>query len=415
MTGPALPSRLARSARLLPPSGIREVMEAAPNPRETIRLDMGDPDFPTAAHIAEAAARAAGNSHYTATAGTAELREVAAYKMASINGLDSDFRRTFISPGAVAAISAALTATVPPRSEVLIPDPSWPNFAMMVSLCGARPKGYPLRAEEGFIPTVDDIDRLINRHTRMIIINSPSNPIGSIIPPTRLTEIVELAAHRGIWVMSDETYDQITFSGEHVSTAVAAPEHRERIITIFSCSKSYAMTGWRIGYADVPAPLMAPMTNIQEAKLSCPSSVSQAAAVAALSGPEYVITKMRDTYRMRRDRVVQGLNASGFRCLMPQGAFYVWADITHCGIGSRDFALELVRRHDVAVAPGDAFGRQGDGFVRLSLASSIEDLEEGCRRMNEFSQDLTTEKRPAPAGPDLNSGQSQPETIPAGG
>jgi aspartate/methionine/tyrosine aminotransferase len=372
------------AAAALPGSGIREIMEIALRSPESIRLEIGDPNFPTPPHVAEAVRAAADRNGYSATAGTAELRRLLHDGLTARHGIDLTSHEVVVTAGAVGAISVALSAIIEPGDEVLVPDPSWPNFAMLVQTRNAIPVPYRLQESRGFIPHLEDLERLITPSTRAIILNSPSNPLGSMIPREQLRQVCALAAQHNLWVVSDETYDEIVFEGVHVATAAAAPEFAERIISVYSFSKTYSMTGFRVGYAAVPRTIATAFTRIQEASTSCVSSISQVAAVAALTGPQSCVAEMLTTYRKRRDRALAILESSDVGALVPTGAFYLWADVRATGLPSREVALALLRESGVAVAPGTAFGAGGEGWVRISLASDDDLLAEGVSRLANF-------------------------------
>ncbi len=368
----------------MPSSGIREVMYAALRRPDAIRLEVGEPDFPTPAHIVEASHVAAmeGHTGYVGSAGIPQLREALALKVRERNHHAVSAEQVIVCQGGVEGIYSSLLALTTPGDEVLIPEPAWPNFLMMARLLNLRAVTYPLTADDGFVPTIEVLEALVTERTRLIVVNSPSNPLGSIIDRKRMTAVLEFAERHGLWTLSDECYDEITFDGSFVSPASISPD---RVVSVYSFSKTYAMTGWRIGYAVAPPAVASLLAKCQEPLLSCVSTPTQFAALAAITGPQEVVAAMRDAYRSRRDRALAVLQGTPLRALTPAGAFYLWVDISSSGMRSRDLALRLLEERSVAVAPGTAFGGGGEGFVRVSLAASEENLAEGLRRLVDFA------------------------------
>jgi aspartate/methionine/tyrosine aminotransferase len=376
--------RFSHTVESIAQSGIREVMELAWKVGDAIRLEVGDPSFPTPPHVIDASARAArdGWTGYVPSAGIRELREAIAEKLHKHNAVEVEPSQVIVTAGGIGAIHAAMLAVLEPGDEILLPDPGWPNFRMIAGLLRAPERLYPLRPEHGFIPDVADLERACGPRARALLINSPSNPLGTIIPSERLREILEFARARDLWVISDECYDQITFDDGFASAASLGDP--ERVLSCFTFSKTYAMTGWRVGYLAGPPKAAALGDKLQQALVSCVNAPAQMAALAALTGPQDVVEEMRDTYRERRDALVALLAEHGLACQPPRGAFYAWVDVRGRAVTCREFALELLRRERVAVAPGTAFGPAGEGWVRLSLASDTADLLEGARRLARF-------------------------------
>lgn len=378
------PAGINPAAAGMPRSGIREIMDAASGRADVIRLVAGEPDFPTPAHIVEAAHAAATEGHtgYVASAGIPQLREALATKVRERNGYTVAPEQVIVSQGAVEGIYVTLLALTRAGDEVLMPDPAWPNFLMMARLLNLSAVTYPLTEDAAFVPTVETLEPLVTEQTRLIVLNSPSNPLGSIIDRARMTELLAFAARHGLWTLSDECYDEITFDASFVSPASIAPD---RVVSVYSFSKTYAMTGWRIGYAVAPAELAPTLAKCQEPLLSCVNTPTQFAALAAINGPQEVVAAMRDAYRVRRDRALAVIEGSPLHALTPRGAFYLWVDVRSTGLASREVAWRLLDERSVAVAPGTAFGGGGEGFVRVSLASSEEHLTEGLRRLVDFA------------------------------
>ena len=324
-----------------------------------------------------------GFTRYTPNAGITPLREALVQKLRQRNGLEVSIDNITITSGAVNAIFAAIFSTVDPGEEVLLPDPGWPNFELVPRCYGAKVVRYPLDREQGFIPTdFDAMDRLVSEKTKAIVVNSPSNPSGSVFPPETVERLVEFAQRLDLYLISDETYEDIVFEGEHISPAHFCPEGR--VLGLFSFSKSYAMTGWRVGYLVASEEISVLARKIHEPTISCVSSISQAAALAALQGPRDYISEMVTAYRRRRDLAMEILREYDLFNYLPQGAFYTLVDISRCGMDSYNFARSLLAERKVAVAPGETFGPAGANFVRVSFSNSDETISEGMRRLCEY-------------------------------
>ncbi len=372
---------LSRAVRSLPRSGIREIMELAWTVDDAIHLEVGEPDFDTPEHIVDAAHRAAvgGFTRYTSNAGIPELREVLAHKVRTRNGIDATPDRIVVTPGSVAGIYSAIAAIADPGSEILLGDPSWPNYHLMMKLLGITPTLYPLHAEDGFIPRAANIEPYITDGATALLINSPGNPTGATIPRPVLEELIELARTYDLWLLSDEVYDEVWFEAPPVSAGPLDPDGR--VITFFSFSKTYAMTGWRVGYLVAPPGLTESVITAQEPITSCVNAPAQKAAVAAITGPQDVVAQMRMSYHERRDLVVELLHSEGIPYARPTGAFYLMADISGSGLSDVEFARRLVLERGVAVVPGTTFGPDSGSYVRVSLATSREPLLEGVGRL----------------------------------
>ena len=297
------------------------------------------------------------------------LREALAEKVGRVNGYEASPEQVVVGAGGVQVLHNVLLALTDPGDEILLPDPAWPDFVQMAHLLGTPPRYYHQTPETGFLPTVEELEELVTPRTRVLVVNSPSNPLGAVVPAELSAELVAFAERRGLWLVSDECYDEIAFDGTFASPMSVAPS--PRIISAYSFSKVYAMTGWRVGYCVAPPEVAATLTRLQEPIVSCVNAPAQMAALAAVTGPQDVVAEMRDAYRDRRDAAVELLAAAGVGVLRPSGAFYLWVDITRSGRDSRDFAFSLIAERGVAVAPGTAFGAAGEGFVRISMASEL--------------------------------------------
>ena len=366
-------------------SGIREIANEAVRRPGTIRLDVGQPDFPTPQHVKDAGKRAIdeNKTFYTHTQGLLSLREKLVDKLARVNGIASSTERIASAPGGVGAIAAMFAAVLEGGDEVLLPDPGWPNYRMMLPWLGARGVYYPCPPASGFQPDLEALEHLITPRTRILVVNSPNNPTGAVYPTATIGAMIQLAQRHNLWLLSDECYDQIVLDGTWTSPAHLAPDD-PRIATAFTFSKTYSMTGWRLGYLTGSGELIDTMTKVLESNSSCVSTITQVAAEAALVGPQDCVTDMVTSYRRRRDLVVDILKEAELLIAEPSGAFYIMADVSPAGLPSRDFAFTLLRERGVSVAPGTAFGEVAGGAVRISLASSDSDLRAGVGRLSEF-------------------------------
>ena len=384
MTRRALPS-LARLPAESAHSGIREISNQALLTPGAIRLDVGQPNFPTPDHISAAGKRAIDDhmTFYTHTQGLLTLREKLVDKLARVNGIATTPERIAVGPGGVGAIAAVMAAVLEPGDEVLLPDPGWPNYRMMLSWTSAKAVFYPCPTSMQFQPDLDALRRLVSPRTKLLVVNSPNNPTGAIYPRETIAAMIELAQERNLWLLSDECYDQIVLDGTWTSAAAIAPDD-PRIVSVFTFSKTYSMTGWRIGYVTGAAELIDTATKVLESNSSCVSTISQVAAEAALVGPQDCVGEMVSAYRRRRDLVVEILREAELFISEPTGAFYCMADVSPGDLPSREFAFALLRERGVSVAPGSAFGQVASGAVRISLASSDGDLSQGVRRLAQF-------------------------------
>jgi aspartate/methionine/tyrosine aminotransferase len=379
---------------LVPFSGIRKVFERAKalerEGREVIFLETGRPDFDTPTHIKEAAKRALdeGQVHYTSNFGTPELRAAIAAKLARDNRLTYDpGAEILVTVGASEAIFDVFLAFLNPGDEVLYPEPSWLNYAAAARLTGAVPVPIPLRESNAFQVDPDDVRRRLGPRTRLLVLVSPHNPTGTVQSPEVLGRLAELAVKHDLLVLSDEIYEKIIYDGcEHRSLA-SFPGMRERTITINGFSKAYSMTGWRLGYAAAPGPLIQTMNRVHQYNVACASAFAQAGAVAALTGPQTCVEAMVGEFKRRRDLVVPALNAiGGLSCLTPGGAFYVWVNVARRGVAEGEFAMGLLERAQVSAVPGSVFGESGRGYIRLSYANSYERLAEAMQRIRRYCE-----------------------------
>jgi len=351
--------------------------------RDVVHLEIGEPDFDTPANIRQAAARALdeGYTHYGPAIGLPVLREAIADDATRRKGFAVSPDQVIVTPGAKPIMFYALLALVQPGDEVIYPDPGFPIYESMTRFVDATPVPIVLREENEFRLDPDELRSLITPRTRLIIFNSPQNPTGSVLTKGDIESIAAAALEHGVTVLADEIYGRILHEGEHHSIA-ALPGLAERTIVLDGFSKTYAMTGWRLGYAIVPPELVLPFSRLIINSVSCTSSYSQMAAVEALTGPQEAVDAMVAELRARRDLVVDGLNAiPGMRCLRPNGAFYVFPNVAGTGLDGERFAETMLYDGGVSVLAGTAFGHSGVDHVRISYANSQDNLREALRRI----------------------------------
>ncbi len=369
--------------------------------RDVLAVSSGEPDFPTPPHICEAAIRAieANETKYTDVAGTPALRRAVAEKFQRDSQIEYAPEEIIVSTGGKQVIFNAMLATLDPGDEVVIPTPTWVSYPDIAVLAGGRPVLVPCSAANDFRLQAEDLEAAITARTRWFILNNPCNPTGAVYTEHELRPLCDvLLRHPNVWVFTDDIYEKLAYDGVRPATIVQGePRLQQSTVTMNGCSKSYAMTGWRIGFAGAPAALIRAMDKLQSQSTSNASSVSQAAALAALTGPQDFIAEMVAIYRQRRDMVVRMLNeASGVRCHKPEGAFYVFPSITGCigrttraGVrieSDEGFVLALVEEAGVAAVHGGAF--LSPGHFRLSYAADTELLREACRRIQTFCAGL---------------------------
>ncbi|HEV2742213.1 MAG TPA: pyridoxal phosphate-dependent aminotransferase [Rubrobacter sp.] len=356
--------------------------------KDIIHLEIGEPDFDTADHIVEAGCRAlrSGETHYTPTAGIPELREAIAEDVAKSRGISVDPAQVVVTPGGKPIMFFAILALVEPGDEVLMPNPAFPIYESMVDFVGGTPVFVPLRQENGFRFDLDEFRAGLGERTRMVILNSPANPTGGVFTAEDIRGIAEILRERpDVVVLSDEIYARLLYSGSFASIASEkgfGPDGRTIILDGFS--KTYAMTGWRLGYGVMPEALAEQVTKLQVNSNSCTAAATQHAGLAALSGPQDAVDRMLEEFRARRDLIVAGLNdLPGVECISPQGAFYAFPKISGTGRPAGELADLLLEEAGVACLSGTAFGRHGEGHLRLSYANSRENISRALDRMHE--------------------------------
>jgi aspartate aminotransferase len=358
--------------------------------RDVIHLEVGEPDFATPEHICEAAAEAirAGETRYCPANGIPEFREaIAAYFTAS-RGMDISPDRCLVANGGKPLLFFTILATCNPGDEVVYPDPGFPIYESAITWTGATPVPLPLLEERDFVFDVSDLAERLNERTKLVILNSPENPTGGVIGAEELAQAAQLIADTNAWVLSDEIYSQILYDGEFASIATF-PGMLERTVILDGLSKTYAMTGWRCGFAAVPEPLVDPIVRFFINSTSCVPPFVQHAGIAALTGPQEPVRAMVDEFRRRRDLVVEGLNSlPGISCRVPRGAFYVFPNVSGTPLPAPELAGRLLEEADVALVAGTAFGEVGRDNVRLSYANSQENIERALARIREIVEAL---------------------------
>ena len=351
--------------------------------KSIIHLQIGEPDFDTPRNICEAGIKAIndGYTHYAASGGIPEAREAAAKYMADTRNIKLGPEQVIIMPGCKPLIFCAMTALIGEGDEVIVPNPGYPTYRSVAKFLGAKPVPIKLREENDFRFLVDDLKALVNPKTRMIILNSPENPSGGMLTWEDLEAIYDIARKHDLWVLSDEIYSRIIYDVEFKSIS-AIPGAMERTIAIDGLSKTFAMTGWRLGFAAMPKKLADYMFTIAINNFSSTATFTQHAMIEALTGPQDDIDKMVAEFRRRRDTIVDGLNGiEGVSCLRPEGAFYVFPNITGTGLTSDQFADMMLDEAGVACLAGTAFGDYGEGYVRFSYANSVENIKEALSRI----------------------------------
>jgi len=353
-----------------------KAMEAAG--RKVIHLEIGEPDFPTADHIVEAAVEAlrAGQTHYVPAPGVPPLREAVADFLERTGRMRISPDRVIVTPGAKPIMFFTIMALCGEGDEVLYPDPSFPMYESITSFAGATPVPIPLREENEFRIDTDELESLVTDRTKLLIINSPHNPCGSALTRADCEAIADIAIRHNLTVLSDEVYWAIKYGEEPHASVLDVEGMAERTILLDGWSKTFAMTGWRLGFGVFPPTLVEPVTRLVINSVSCTSAFSQYAAAAALNGPWEPVERMVEEFRRRRSVIVDGLNdIPGITCLEPQGAFYVFPNITGTGLTSSELARRLLDDAGVAALSGTAFGRYAEGYLRFSYANSVENIQ----------------------------------------
>ena len=376
------------------PSGIRKFFDIVSEMPDAISLGVGEPDFDTPWHIREEGIYTLerGRTFYTSNAGLKELREeIVNYLRRRINVSYDPMKEVVVTVGGSEGIDMAFRAVLNPGDEVLIPQPCYVSYEPCAVLADGVPVIINLKEENEFRLTKEELLEAITEKTKILVLPFPNNPTGAIMERKDLEYIAEVVIEKDILVLTDEIYSELSYKGDHVSIA-SLPGMRERTILINGFSKAYAMTGWRLGYACGPEPIIEQMTKIHQYAIMCAPTNSQFAAVDALKNGDGDVAMMRESYDQRRRFVIHALQEMGLKCFEPFGAFYVFPSIQEFGISSDEFATRFLKEEKVAVVPGTAFGACGEGFLRLSYAYSLEDLKEAFGRLAHFVDRLRKEK-----------------------
>jgi len=397
MTRPLLSERIQQ----LPYSGIREIFDLAGKMEDVIHFEIGEPDFDTPRNIIDAAFESARNgaTHYTSSGGIVPLRNAIARRLTTTLGVSYEPEEIVVTSGGMEALLLSFIVTMDQGDELLLPAPHWPNYPAHAMLANARTVAVPLRIEDGYKPSIAALQQALTPNTRALLLNYPHNPTGATLDRNDLEPLAEFAIKNDLLVFSDEAYETLVFDDEFVSIA-SAPGMKERTIVLRTFSKSYAMTGWRVGYLAAPAPIAQKAAKLHEHTSACTSALSQMAALAALDTPDTVPQEMVASYRRRRDLLIHGLEAiPGLKPFTPRGTFYAFVDISALGKTAQEFALSLLRNAGVAVAPGTAFSEAGEGFIRICFANSDDNIREGLRRIEKAVQEMNAQSQSEAATP----------------
>lgn len=355
--------------------------------REIIHLEIGQPDFPTFPHISMKGIEsiAAGHTRYNPPAGLPGLRQAIAQDAGTRRGIELTPDMVVVGPGAKPGLFFPTLALVRPGDEVIYPDPGFPTYSAMIEVAGGVKVPVPLREENNFSFDLDAFDARLSDRTRLIVLNSPANPTGGVMPLADLEHIAAAAIEHDCWVLSDEIYARLAYDGRPVASIAALPGMAERTILVDGFSKTYAMTGWRLGYAIMPPALAERVALLLTHSIGCTATFTQEAGIEALTANQAMVAEVVAEYQRRRDRIVAGLNAlPGVRCQTPQGAFYAFPNVSSLGLPSRELARRLMDEAGVAVLPGDDFGPGGDGYLRLCYATSVQNIDSALERMAVF-------------------------------
>ncbi|GAA3597507.1 pyridoxal phosphate-dependent aminotransferase [Kineosporia mesophila] len=366
----------------VPASGIRRIFELAAGMDDVVQLSVGEPELPVARPILEAGAQAWQQdlTRYTPNSGISALRSALASKLLRDNGYRVDADQVHVTAGGAQALHTALTFTLSPGDEVLVPDPGYTTFTMASRLIGAVPVPYPLDAAQGFAPDLAVLESLITPRTRVLLVNSPSNPLGVVFSRRTAQMLLDLAVRHDLWVISDEVYEYLTFDTPFISLS-SLENAGDRVFGVYSLSKTYALTGARVGYLVTPPGLSERFRAVQESIVSCVNTPAQYAALAAVTGDQQDVARAREHYRANLEVACSVLEARGLRYQRPAGAFYLWIDVSHVSEGDvSTWAEKFLLSERVAVAPGSAFGTQGEGWVRICFAGDTEPLATGLGR-----------------------------------
>jgi aminotransferase len=380
-------SRIATHVRDIPRSGIRDFFEIVQSMKEVISLGIGEPDFVTPWHIREAAVYSLekGKTGYTSNLGSPRLRRsIAAYVGKHFSVEYNPHDEIIVTVGVSEAIDLALRALLNPGDEVLYHEPCYVSYSPSIQLAGGIPVPVATRAEEEFTLRVADLEKAVTPKTHVLMLNFPTNPTGAVMPLEELKKIAAFAVKHDLVVLTDEIYSELTYDELPHHSIAALPGMKERTVFLHGFSKAFAMTGWRIGYACGPADIIEAMMKIHQYSILCAPIMGQEAAIEALDRGARSVERMREEYHLRRNHIVSSLNEAGIPCHLPKGAFYVFPDIRGTGLSSKEFSLKLLEEQKVAVVPGTAFGPGGEGYVRCSYATAMDQIKIATGRIAEF-------------------------------
>lgn len=381
-----LENKLSDRVKVIPPSGIRKFFDIVSEMKDAISLGVGEPDFDTPWHIREEGIYSLekGKTYYTSNSGMLELRDEICKYLKRRFDLEYDYQdETLITVGGSEGIDLTFRALINPGDEVLIPEPSFVSYKPCAYLAGATPVTIPLKVENEFRLTKEEVEAYVTDKTKILVLPFPNNPTGAIMNRQDLEAIAEVAIKHDLIVLSDEIYAELTYGDEHVSIA-SLDGMRERTIIVSGFSKAYSMTGWRMGYAVGPKEIIGPMTKIHQYGIMCTPTTSQYAALEAAKNGDSDVEEMKKAYDQRRKVMIDGFRKMGLECFEPLGAFYLFPSIKKTGLTSEEFATQLLYEQQVAVVPGTAFGDSGEGFIRCSYAYGIEDLKKAIERISKF-------------------------------
>jgi aminotransferase len=380
-------SRIATHVRDIPRSGIRDFFEIVQSMKDVISLGIGEPDFVTPWHIREAAVYSLekGRTGYTSNLGAPRLRRaIASYVEKHFSVEYNPHDEIIVTVGVSEAIDIALRALLNPGDEVLYHEPCYVSYSPSILLAGGVPVPVATRAEEEFSLKASDLEKAVTPRTRVLMLNFPTNPTGAVMPLEELKKIAAFAVKHDLVVLTDEIYSELTYDEVTHHSIAALPGMKERTIFLHGFSKAFAMTGWRIGYACGPADIIEAMMKIHQYSILCAPIMAQEAAIEALERGARSMKRMKEEYRLRRNFIVSSLNEAGIPCHLPKGAFYVFPDIRGTGLASREFSLKLLETKNVAVVPGTAFGPSGEGYVRCSYATALDQIKIAAERIADF-------------------------------
>lgn len=382
-------SRITKTVTLSP---IRQMFNKAIGMTDVISFTVGEPDFQTPRHVVDAAVQALynGEHHYTPNAGILPLRQAISKVTQKSHGVCyNPESQVIVTAGGMEALMLTMLAILDPGDELILSDPCWTNYSRQVLICGGKPVFVEVGETNSFHFDPEALEAAITEKTKAFIVNSPSNPTGGIANKPLLEKLAEIAIRHDLYVISDEVYSSLTYEDNEVFSIASLPGMAERTIVINSFSKTYAMTGWRVGYAMGPADIIRNMVKLQENVAACVNSAAQFGAVAALEGSQEPLHEMQKAYRRRRELIVEGFTKiKGLSCFAPQGAFYALVNVSATGMKAVDFATDLLEKERVIVVPGHAFGEKSDCYVRLSFATSEEAIREGISRIARYMERL---------------------------